>query len=159
MSENTWEKVQTKGNFPILYGHSSVVYDVSFDWLHAKNFHTNSIDSWIKNKIFVYGGVHDGRHGTRYVSNAVWSLDLITRHWLEVRFSREAGQCRRSICGTCVFLFSSRKTGNSYTLSNVQVHLSWLAIQRPLYMTREIELDTARVKWSYCSATPHITAM
>ena len=68
----------------------------------------HSFGIWnFQNKIYVYGGVHDGKFGTRYVSSGVWSFDLMTRYWSEITFTRDTNNgCKRSMCGKSVISLS-----------------------------------------------------
>ncbi|CAG7724473.1 unnamed protein product [Allacma fusca] len=77
---NKWEKIATKNseNLPVVYDHSCVLFE---------------------SKVYLYGGVHDGRFGNRHISNEVWSLDLNTLVWSKVRSSDQDAQCKSRMCG------------------------------------------------------------
>lgn len=47
--------------------------------------------------MYVYGGVHEGKFGTSYVSGEVWAFDFNVKSWSKI--SVHNGECKRAMCG------------------------------------------------------------
>ncbi|ODN01460.1 putative protein tag-53 [Orchesella cincta] len=77
-TENTWETIRPKGESspPALYGHSCVVFE---------------------NKVYLYGGVYDGKFGNRDISKSLWVFDINSKTWSEA--SVKPSQCKKRMCG------------------------------------------------------------
>lgn len=52
----------------------------------------------MQNKVYLYGGVYDGKFGNRHISNEVWAFDLTSKTWTKV--PTHTGQCKKRMrCG------------------------------------------------------------
>lgn len=50
-----------------------------------------------QNKVYLYGGVYDGKLGNRHITNSVWAFDMNSKTWTQVNV--RTSQCKIRMCG------------------------------------------------------------